>query len=55
MQLLAQQEDPKDNPKKGTPPEKTMVSFNGNIMEWTTVHANDPNISKIVLTLARNS
>ena len=56
MQLLAQQEDRKDNPKKGTPPEKTTVSFNGkNIMEWTTNYTNDPNIIKIVLTFASNS
>ncbi len=56
MQLLAQQEDRKDNPKKGTPPEKTTVSFNGkNIMEWITKYANDPNIVKIVLTFASNS
>ena len=55
MTLLAQQEDRKDNPKKGTPPEKTTVSFNEkNIMEWTTTYPNDPNISKIVLTFASN-
>jgi hypothetical protein len=55
MQLLAQQEDPKNNPKKGTPPEKTNVSINGNIMEWTTIPEGDANISKIVMTFARNS
>lgn len=56
MTLLAQQEDRKDNPKKGTPPEKTTVSFNGkNIMEWTTKYTDDPNIIKIVLTFASNS
>jgi hypothetical protein len=55
MQLLAQQEDPKDNPAKGTPAEKTTVTFKGNIMEWTTMYTNNPNIIKIVLTLASNS
>ncbi len=56
MTLLAEQEDRKDNPKKGTPPEKTTVSFNGkNIMEWTTKYLGDPNIIKIVLTFASNS
>ena len=56
MTLLAEQEDRKDNPKKGTPPEKTTVSFNNkNIMEWTTKYPDDPNISKIVLTFASNS
>jgi hypothetical protein len=55
MQLLAQQEDPKNNPKKGALPEKTTVTINGNIMEWTTVHTDSQLISKIVLTLARNS
>ncbi|MEJ0080318.1 MAG: hypothetical protein WDM78_05015 [Puia sp.] len=47
MTLLAEQEDRKDNPKKGTLPEKTTVSFNGkNIMEWTTKYPDDPNILK---------
>ena len=55
MTLLAQQEDPKDNPKKDTPPEKTIVSFNGNIMEWTMNRPDDKTISKIVLTLFKNS
>jgi len=56
MQMLAQQEDPRDNPKKGTPPEKTTVNINGDKMEWTTVHpGSDKLISKIVLTFAKNS
>jgi hypothetical protein len=55
MQLLAQQEDPKDNPKKGTPPEQAIVSFNGNMMEWTKTYTNNPTISKIVLVFAKNS
>jgi hypothetical protein len=55
MKLLPQQEDPKDNPKPGTPAEKTTVSFNGNIMEWTTPYTNSTTISKVVLTLAKNA
>jgi hypothetical protein len=55
MKLLPQQEDPKDNPKTGTPAEKTTVSFNGNIMEWTTPYTDSKTISKVVLTLAKNS
>jgi len=55
LTLLAQQEDRKDNPKKGAPPERATVSFNEkNIMEWTKTYPNDPNISKIVLTFASN-
>ena len=56
MQMLAQQENPRDNPKKGTPPERTTVNINGDKMEWTTVHpGSDKLISKIVLTFAKNS
>jgi hypothetical protein len=55
MTLLALQDDPKDNPKKDTPPEKTIVSFKGDIMEWTRNLPDNKTISKIVLTLAKNS
>lgn len=55
MQLLAQQEDPRDNPKKGTPPEKTTVTITGDKMEWTTPRPGDQIVSKIVLTFAKNS
>ncbi len=55
MTLLPQQEDPKNNPKTGTPAERTTVDFHGDIMEWTSNHLDDAVISKIVLTFARNS
>lgn len=55
MKLLAQQEDPKYNPKQGTPPEKTTIAFHGNIMEWTSNNLDNNLISKIVLTFSKNS
>jgi hypothetical protein len=55
MKLLPQQEDPKYNPKQGTPAEKTSIAFHGNIMEWTSNNLDNNLISKIVLTFAKNS
>jgi hypothetical protein len=55
MKLLAQQEDPKYNPKQGATPEKTTIAFHGNIMEWTSNNLDNNLISKIVLTFAKNS
>lgn len=53
MKLDPQQPDSKDNPKKGTPVEKTTLTVNGNKMEWTTNYSSNNLISKIIITFDR--